>query len=46
MERQNAGEKVPARVPGEGGLKVLEDAPGSYAMLRPGAKPREQGSSM
>jgi polyhydroxyalkanoate synthase len=35
MDRQNAGEaKVPARVPGEGGLKVLEDAPGSYASLR------------
>jgi len=38
MERQNAGEKVPARVPGERGLKVIEDAPGSYAMLHLGAK--------
>jgi polyhydroxyalkanoate synthase len=28
------GEKVPARTPGDGGLKVLEDAPGSYAKLR------------
>ena len=30
MDKQNAGEKVPARVP----QKPLEDAPGSYAMLR------------
>ncbi len=38
IERQNAGdEKVPARKPGDGQLKVLEDAPGSYAMLRLGA---------
>jgi len=37
MERQNAGEKVPARVPGERELKVIEDAPGSYAMLHLGA---------
>jgi polyhydroxyalkanoate synthase len=29
-----AGEKVPARMPGSGGLKVIEDAPGSYAKLR------------
>jgi polyhydroxyalkanoate synthase len=36
---QNGDEKVPARKPGEAGLKVLEDAPGSYAMLRLGAKP-------
>jgi len=34
MEAQNAGDRVPARVPGEGALKALEDAPGSYAMLR------------
>jgi len=35
MDRQNAGEaKVPARKPGDGSLKVLEDAPGSYAALR------------
>jgi poly[(R)-3-hydroxyalkanoate] polymerase subunit PhaC len=38
MDAQNAGEKVPARRPGEGALKVLEDAPGSYAMLRLGKK--------
>jgi polyhydroxyalkanoate synthase len=30
MDKQNAGEKVPARVP----QQPLEDAPGSYAMLR------------
>jgi hypothetical protein len=29
-----AGEKVPARKPGEGKLKIIEDAPGSYAKLR------------
>jgi polyhydroxyalkanoate synthase len=41
IDRQNAGEpKVPARVPGDGGLKVLEDAPGSYAMLRIASKAR------
>jgi polyhydroxyalkanoate synthase len=37
MDARNAGEpKVPPRVPGEGGLRALEDAPGSYAMLRLG----------
>ncbi len=29
-----AGGKVPARTPGAGALKALEDAPGSYAKLR------------
>ena len=38
MDARNAGEKVPARVPGDGKLKVLEDAPGSYVMQRLGAK--------
>ena len=38
MDARNAGEKVPARVPGDGALKVLEDAPGSYVMQRLGAK--------
>ena len=33
------GEKVPARVPGEGGLKVIEDAPGTYASFRLDAEP-------
>jgi polyhydroxyalkanoate synthase subunit PhaC len=31
---QFGGERVPARVPGDGRLKVIEDAPGSYAKLR------------
>jgi polyhydroxyalkanoate synthase len=31
---QYAGEKVPARVPGEGSLKPIEDAPGSYVKAR------------
>lgn len=30
---QFAGEQVPARVPGKGGLKALEDAPGSYVKM-------------
>ena len=34
LDRQNGGEKVPARVPGDRELPVLQDAPGSYAMLR------------
>jgi polyhydroxyalkanoate synthase len=35
MEKQNGAEaKVPARKPGDGGLKGLEEAPGSYAALR------------
>jgi len=43
MERQNAGEKAPARVPGGRELKVIEDAPGSYAMLRSGPSLRNRG---
>jgi hypothetical protein len=35
---QFAGDKVPARVPGEGKLKALEDAPGSFAKKRLDAK--------
>jgi polyhydroxyalkanoate synthase len=35
IDQQNAGmPKVPARVPGAGALPALEDAPGSYAMMR------------
>jgi polyhydroxyalkanoate synthase len=30
----HGGGKVPARTPGEGALRAIEDAPGSYAMLR------------
>ena len=38
MDARNAGVKVPARKPGDGKLKVLEDAPGTYAMMRLGEK--------
>ena len=39
IDKLNAGEpKVPAHVPGEGKLEVLEDAPGRYAMMRIAAK--------
>ncbi len=31
-----SGPKVPARVPGEGGLPAIEDAPGSYVKVRSG----------
>ncbi|MBI4207501.1 MAG: class I poly(R)-hydroxyalkanoic acid synthase [Betaproteobacteria bacterium] len=31
---RRSGEKVPARVPGKGKLKVIEDAPGTYARMR------------
>jgi polyhydroxyalkanoate synthase len=41
---QFTGDKVPARVPGEGKLKPLEDAPGSYAKLRLDAQ-RKDGPS-
>jgi polyhydroxyalkanoate synthase len=44
IEARNAGEKVPARTP----KKPLEDAPGSYVMLRLGARrsrPRSDGAS-
>ncbi len=34
IDAQNAGERVPARIPGEGKLKALEDAPGSYVAVR------------
>ncbi|MCZ6840846.1 MAG: class I poly(R)-hydroxyalkanoic acid synthase [Alphaproteobacteria bacterium] len=32
--KKYAGGSVPARIPGDGKLKVLEDAPGSYALAR------------
>jgi polyhydroxyalkanoate synthase len=37
MEARNGGERVPARVPGDRKLKVIEDAPGSYVSVRLGA---------
>jgi polyhydroxyalkanoate synthase len=33
------GEKIPARVAGEGGLQAIEDAPGTYASFRLDAEP-------
>ncbi|MGB3934571.1 MAG: class I poly(R)-hydroxyalkanoic acid synthase [Burkholderiales bacterium] len=38
MDARNGSEKVPARTPGDGALKILEDAPGSYVMMRLSAK--------
>jgi polyhydroxyalkanoate synthase len=32
--RKKSGTKVDARKPGEGGLKIIEDAPGSYVKVR------------
>jgi len=32
--RKKSGKKVPARTPGKGKLKALEDAPGSYVRVR------------
>lgn len=32
--KQKAGKQMPARVPGEGGLEAIEDAPGSYVRVR------------
>ena len=34
VQSYNGGKKVPARVPGDGKLEVLEDAPGSYVKVR------------
>ena len=36
------GEKIPARVPGDGGLKIIEDAPGTYASFRLDADPEKK----
>jgi polyhydroxyalkanoate synthase subunit PhaC len=38
MEQNNEGVKVAARVPGDGKLKVIENAPGTYVSLRLGAE--------
>jgi polyhydroxyalkanoate synthase len=45
MDRQNGDDKVPARAPGDRELKVIEDAPGSYASLRLGARKSGSGGS-
>ena len=34
--QKHSGKKVPARVPGEGGLKAIEAAPGSYVKVKSG----------
>jgi polyhydroxyalkanoate synthase len=34
IDAQNGPDRVPARIPGEGGLKAIEDAPGSYVAQR------------
>ncbi len=39
---QFGGGKVTARIPGQGKLKALEDAPGSYAKLRLGTAARQE----
>jgi polyhydroxyalkanoate synthase len=36
IDALNRGEKIPARTPGDGKLKSIEDAPGSYVALRLG----------
>ena len=38
IDGQNGAARVPARVPGKGKLKVMEDAPGSYVSTRLDAK--------
>ena len=36
IDALNRGEKIPARTPGDGKLKPIEDGPGSYVALRLG----------
>jgi poly(3-hydroxyalkanoate) synthetase len=46
MEKNNGGVKVAARVPGDGKLKVIENAPGTYVSLRLSAeKPKKARSA-
>ena len=40
----HGGGKAPARIPGEGALRALEDAPGSYATMRIAARARPERS--
>jgi polyhydroxyalkanoate synthase len=40
----HGGGKAPARIPGEGALRALEDAPGSYAMMRIAMPKRNSGT--
>ena len=39
IDRENGAARVPARIPGAGKLKAIEDAPGSYVSFRLDAKP-------
>jgi polyhydroxyalkanoate synthase len=43
IDALNQGEKVPARTPGDGRLKPIEDAPGSYVALRLGDDTQTNG---
>lgn len=42
ISERNGPETVPARVPGEGGLPAIEDAPGSYVAVRLEAKKKRR----
>ncbi len=41
---QNGDDRVPARVPGDGKLKPIEDAPGSFVAVRLDAKKKAKGA--
>jgi polyhydroxyalkanoate synthase len=38
-----SGEKIPAPKPGDGGLEILGDAPGTYVMVKAGALHKKKG---
>jgi polyhydroxyalkanoate synthase len=46
IDEHNGGVKVAARVPGDGKLQVIEDAPGSYVSLRLGAEKAKRKRAM
>ncbi|MDH3286454.1 MAG: class I poly(R)-hydroxyalkanoic acid synthase [Betaproteobacteria bacterium] len=41
----HGGKKVPARVPGKGKLRVIEDAPGAYVKVHVGSKQTHEAAS-
>ena len=45
IDNNNGGVKVAARLPGDGGLRVIEDAPGAYVSLRLEAEKAKSGKS-
>jgi poly[(R)-3-hydroxyalkanoate] polymerase subunit PhaC len=45
IDHNNGGVKVAARVPGDGKLRVIEDAPGSYVSLRLGSEKAKSKSA-